>query len=83
MQDEYRVLTEEFAQSKGAADLDMLSDILTQDADKLIGKKAASSVYLTGRGFDTTRLPDAFLKCICNRHRLFAGQNLYVKGACI
>ena len=83
MKDENRVLTDEFAQSKGAADLDMLSDILTQDADKLIGKKAASSVYLTGRGFDTTRLPDAFLKCICNRHRVFAGQNLYVKGACI
>lgn len=83
MRDINSALTEEYMQSGGAPDLDILGDILTDDAQKLIGKKAASSIYLTGKGFDTTKLPDAFLKCICNRHRVFAGQNLYVKGACI
>lgn len=51
-------------------------------AREVLEGETASGVYLTGAGFDTAQLPDAFLKYICNRHRVFAGQNLYVKGAC-
>lgn len=66
-----------------AAGLDSVSDILVDSALRVIGNMATSSVYLTGAGFDTKTLPKEFLKCICNKHRVFAGQNLYVKGACL
>lgn len=55
---------------------------LTHIASELLAKKTIASVYLTGPGFDTNDLPAGFVKVICNRRRVFAGQNLYVKGAC-
>lgn len=63
--------------------LQAIEDVLLEAAREVILDKATSSVYLTGDGFDTTILPNKFLQYICNRHRVFAGQNLYVKGACI
>lgn len=68
--------------SGGEIGLDVVADRLLQCASEVMEGKATSSVYLTGIGFDTTKLPDEFLKYICNKHRVFAGQNLYVKGAC-
>ena len=43
-----------------------------------------SSVYLTGQAFDTDELPESF-PAVLGRggHRIFAGLNLYVKGACV
>ena len=65
-----------------AVDLESVQDLLLNCAKEVMDGKATSSVYLTGIGFDTTKLPEDFLKYICNKHRVFAGQNLYVKGAC-
>lgn len=56
-----------------------LEKITRQQFDKQI----ISSVYLTGEKFDEPQLPKSFLGYLCNKRRVFAGQNLYVKGACV
>lgn len=68
---------------EGNKKLDDIDDVLLNVSKKLLNGRFISSVYLTGLGFDTEKFPEGFLKFICNRHRVFAGQNLYVKGACI
>lgn len=51
---------------------------------KTLDKNPVSSVYLTGTAFDTEELPSQMLAVLGRRgHRIFAGMNLYVKGACI
>ena len=40
------------------------------------------SVYLTGKGFDVEAFPKELINFLCTRRKVFAGQNLYVKGAC-
>ncbi|MDY5805997.1 MAG: DUF5716 family protein [Lachnospira sp.] len=40
-----------------------------------------ASVYLTGRGFDVEVFPQELTKFLCNHRKVFAGQNIYVKGA--
>ena len=49
-----------------------------------LDKNPVSSVYLTGEAFDAEELPDDLLSILGRGgHRIFAGMNLYVKGACI
>ncbi|MCM1308603.1 MAG: DUF5716 family protein [Butyrivibrio sp.] len=51
-------------------------------AEKLFEKKSISTVYLTGEAFkEELKLP-GFVKYICDRRRVFIGNNLYCKGAC-
>lgn len=40
-----------------------------------------SSIYLTGNGFDVDEFPAELTKFLCNHRKVFAGQNIYVKGA--
>lgn len=47
----------------------------------IFSKHIAAAVYLTGEGFDTDKFPGAFTKYLCSRRKVFAGQNLYAKGA--
>jgi len=68
---------------KGEKSLDEVDEQLVAIVKQLMNGKVISSIYLTGAGFDTDHLPTGFLKFICNRQRVFVGQNLYVKGACI
>lgn len=42
----------------------------------------ASSVYLTGKGFDVDNLPEGLTKVLVSGRKAFIGQNLYVRGAC-
>ena len=42
-----------------------------------------AAVYLTGCYFDTDQFPEGLLKKLCTGRRVFAGQNLYVKGVCL
>lgn len=59
-----------------------LDDKLYQIAMKLFNKRNISTVYLTGIAFaDDIKLP-SFINYICDRRRVFAGNNLYCKGAC-
>ncbi|MBQ4284144.1 MAG: hypothetical protein IJB96_09480 [Lachnospira sp.] len=39
-----------------------------------------SSIYLTGEGFNVESFPEKLTRFFCNRRKVFAGQNLFVKG---
>ncbi|MCI5492876.1 MAG: DUF5716 family protein [Lachnospiraceae bacterium] len=57
---------------KDIAFLDVLKDA--------IGKKILSAVYLTGDGFDGDWMEES-VRYLCNGRRVFAGKNIYSKGA--
>ena len=51
---------------------------------KTLKENPVSSIYLTGRGFDVKEIPRSILVRLSEGgHRIFVGQNLFVKGACI
>ena len=50
-------------------------------ATKMFGKRTFSSVYLVGEEFDKSWMGNS-LAFLCNRRKVFMGQNLYTKGAC-
>ena len=66
----------------GEEKLDTVDNLLTNAAKESIAGKVISSVYLTGKGFDTVEMPKGLMQLLCTRRKVFAGQNLYVKGAC-
>ena len=47
----------------------------------MFGKRTFSSVYLVGEEFDKSWMGNS-LAFLCNRRKVFMGQNLYTKGAC-
>lgn len=59
-----------------------LDDKLYQIAMKLFNKRNISTVYLTGIAFADDIKRPSFINYICDRRRVFAGNNLYCKGAC-
>lgn len=63
-------------------DMDKLEELLLYSAQKEFDKKTISTVYLTGEGFGGDFECERFISYLCNRRRVFAGQNLYAKGAC-
>lgn len=67
----------------GELDLKDASDFLVQVTNENFGKQIVSSVYLTGAIFDKFELPKEYTQFLCSKRRAFAGQNLFVKGACI
>lgn len=48
---------------------------------QVTSQKMISTIYLTGNGFEGN-WTDASLKFLGRQRRIFAGQNIYVKGAC-
>lgn len=52
-----------------------------EQAKKMMGLDTYSSVYLVGEAFDQSWEHES-LKFLCNRRKVFSGQNLYSKGAC-
>lgn len=71
-----------YSLSENKASVDLLDERLKEAAVKTMEKHNVTSVFLIGRGFsDDIKLQD-FIKYVCNRKRVFAGQNLYSKGAC-
>ncbi|MDO5382810.1 MAG: DUF5716 family protein [Eubacteriales bacterium] len=66
----------------GEANLEDISSELCSFTEGYFGKHMASAVYLTGKGFNTDKLPENFTKIIVNRKKAFMGQNLFVRGAC-
>lgn len=48
---------------------------------KIFTGRPVSAVYLVGEGFEENWYEDS-LKLLCNGRRVFAGNNLYAKGAC-
>lgn len=59
-----------------------LDNRLKDTAVKLFEKKNISTVYLTGEAFKEELEFPGFINYICDRRRVFAGNNLYCKGAC-
>lgn len=55
---------------------------MTEVAMRCFEKKTISTVYLTGKAFANDFVANGFINYICDRRKAFAGQNLYVKGAC-
>lgn len=52
-----------------------------EQARKLMGTEAYSSVYLVGDGFDRSWEKDS-LSYLCTRRKVYQGDNLFSKGAC-
>ncbi|MGN0316645.1 MAG: DUF5716 family protein [Lachnospira sp.] len=87
---DYIISAHELKQSDSIVDavnngtgLDSIDDEITEMTREYFERRAVSSVYLTGKGFDVDELPFKFKKEIVSRKKAFIGQNLYVKGACI
>lgn len=70
-----------FSLSLNSLSVDLLDTRLKEAAKHSMDRHNVTTVYLIGRGFaDDIKLPD-FIKYVCDRKRVFAGQNLYAKGA--
>lgn len=65
-----------------STDKDELEETLLKKAKELFEGKLISTVYLTGEGFEGEFSCQRFINFVCSKRRAFAGQNLYVKGAC-
>lgn len=63
-------------------DMDELEEKLLSVSRELFDRKLITTVYLTGEGFEGDFSCERFINFLCNRRRVFAGQNLYAKGAC-
>jgi len=50
--------------------------------NELFDKQHVSTVYLTGKGFVNEEWAKDSLNMLCNKRRVFKGQNLYAMGAC-
>ena len=59
----------------------LADNILTSCASRLLEKKVVSSVFLTGKGLENCDWADEFLKLLCRKRRVFAGQGVFAKGA--
>lgn len=55
-----------------------LLSVVTEEFDR----KNISTVYLTGDGFSREFETPQLINFLCTRRRVFAGQNIYSKGAC-
>lgn len=66
-----------------------LSGLLPEEKDeaflglmrRVFAQRPVSAVYLVGEGFEEKWYEES-LKVLCNGRRVFAGNNLYAKGAC-
>ena len=65
----------------GSIYLDEASDCIIERLSDIFSKYSVSSLYLTGEGFNCESYPDRLTKFLCMRRKVFAGQNLFVKGA--
>lgn len=65
----------------GSISLDEASDCIIEWLSDIFSKYSVSSLYLTGDGFNCESYPDRLTKFLCMRRKVFAGQNLFVKGA--
>lgn len=54
---------------------------ITEWLTDILSDHYVSSVYLTGDGFDVEEFPAELTRFLCNHRKVFAGQNIYVKGA--
>lgn len=56
--------------------------ILCSCGERMLQKKLFSSVFLTGKGFESQDWAGDFMKLLCNRRKVYVDQALFSKGAC-
>ena len=59
----------------------MADAIMCSCADRMMGRKLISSVFLVGRGFDRSDWATEFIRKVCAKRRAFVGQQLFARGA--
>lgn len=67
---------------KGEKTLEDVEDEIINWLAPTLQDYIVSSLYLTGAGFNVNKFPDELTRFFCNRRKVFAGQNIFVKGAC-
>lgn len=67
---------------KGEKTLEDVEDEIINWLAPTLQDYIVSSLYLTGAGFNVNKFPDELRRFFCNRRKVFAGQNIFVKGAC-
>lgn len=70
-----------FSLSENENSVDLLDFRMREAARLTMDKHNVSTVYLIGQGFADDIKLNSFIKYVCDRKRVFAGQNLYAKGA--
>lgn len=55
--------------------------ILTSCGERMMQKKVYSSVFLTGKGFDTRDWAEGFMKLVCGKRRVYMEPAVFSKGA--
>lgn len=55
--------------------------ILCSCADKMIGRKIVSSIFLTGKGFEDASWAENFIRKICPKRKVLSGTGLFACGA--
>lgn len=73
-------MQEEFCYSM--AEKEETDERLLEKVKQLFNKKVINTVYITGSGFKKADWAKQTLNFICSKRRVFAGQNLFAKGAC-
>lgn len=55
--------------------------ILCSCSERILGRRVVTSIFLTGRAFDTENWADTFINVMCSKRRVFLGQGLFAQGA--
>lgn len=55
--------------------------ILSSCGERLLQRKLYSSIFLTGKGFETQDWAEEFMHLICSRRRVYADMELFARGA--
>lgn len=67
---------------KNASGMRLADKILCSCAERLLQKKLFSSIFLTGKGFETQEWAAEFMKQICSRRKVYVDSAIFSKGAC-
>ena len=59
----------------------MADRILCSCGGRMLQRKLFSSVFLTGKGFESRDWADGFMKLVCNRRRVYVEAELFARGA--
>lgn len=70
-----------YALIENGTDMENVAYVFESITMNVLHKQIVSTVYVTGVGFENNWCKDV-LKKLCVGRRVFAGQNLYAKGAC-
>lgn len=80
---EYEDLDEAFSLDilSSSAGGKLADKILCACGDRLLQKKLFSSIFLTGKGFETQGWAVEFMKMVCSKRRVYGESSVFAKGA--